>query len=294
MLKTENCSNVKFIGNTAIDATLFGGCGFQNGGDNFIVANNIIVNSGNAAIGFSGVLPFTSVVIDGNVIDVTGTNVSFSSQDGIQITLCNDVEITNNRLRNIKRNGVYLVPLASGSYIIQNNSITLNNTGTWSCIYVSTTVAVSMLSIVGNTLKQTSLISTGTLAVVGDASIPVIGSLIISNNLISGSTARAMFTLQVTGSGAISNNVTPDGIFEIYNSGSGTLTSLNNITPRVIGMTGVNTRLLPNADAAPAAGTYYVGDTVYRKTPASAGFIGWVCTVAGTPGTWKTFGAISA
>ena len=45
--------------------------------------------------------------------------------------------------------------------------------------------------------------------------------------------------------------------------------------------------------AAPASGTYVQGDIVYNETPASAGFIGWVCTVAGTPGTWKTFGLIS-
>ena len=46
--------------------------------------------------------------------------------------------------------------------------------------------------------------------------------------------------------------------------------------------------------AAPTTGTWRVGDTVYNATPTAGGFMGWVCTVAGTPGTWKTFGAISA
>lgn len=45
--------------------------------------------------------------------------------------------------------------------------------------------------------------------------------------------------------------------------------------------------------AAPASGTWRVGDIVYNSAPTSAGYIGWVCTVAGTPGTWKTFGLIS-
>ena len=45
--------------------------------------------------------------------------------------------------------------------------------------------------------------------------------------------------------------------------------------------------------AAPTSGTYGVGDITYAVTPAAGGFIGWVCTAAGTPGTWKTFGAIS-
>jgi parallel beta-helix repeat protein len=45
--------------------------------------------------------------------------------------------------------------------------------------------------------------------------------------------------------------------------------------------------------AAPTTGTWAVGNIVYAITPASGGFIGWVCTVAGTPGTWKTWGVIS-
>ena len=44
----------------------------------------------------------------------------------------------------------------------------------------------------------------------------------------------------------------------------------------------------------PASGTWNIGCTAYQSAPAAAGFIGWVCTTGGTPGTWKTFGAISA
>ena len=41
-------------------------------------------------------------------------------------------------------------------------------------------------------------------------------------------------------------------------------------------------------------GTNKVGDIVYNTAPAPGGTIGWVCTAAGSPGTWKTFGAIAA
>jgi hypothetical protein len=44
---------------------------------------------------------------------------------------------------------------------------------------------------------------------------------------------------------------------------------------------------------APLFSTWAVGDVVYNSAPTSGGYIGWVCTVAGTPGTWKTFGLIS-
>lgn len=44
----------------------------------------------------------------------------------------------------------------------------------------------------------------------------------------------------------------------------------------------------------PTAGTWTAGRTVYNATPASGGYLGWVCTVGGTPGTWKGFGLIQA
>lgn len=47
------------------------------------------------------------------------------------------------------------------------------------------------------------------------------------------------------------------------------------------------------AAAAPTTGTWKVGNRVYNNAPASGQPIGWVCTVAGTPGTWKAWGTIS-
>jgi hypothetical protein len=44
----------------------------------------------------------------------------------------------------------------------------------------------------------------------------------------------------------------------------------------------------------PIAGTWLVGDEMIVIAPAASGFVGYICTTAGTPGTWKTFGAISA
>lgn len=46
--------------------------------------------------------------------------------------------------------------------------------------------------------------------------------------------------------------------------------------------------------AAPTTGAWSVGEEVYYLTPVAGGFRGLVCTTAGTPGTWKTFGVISA
>jgi hypothetical protein len=46
--------------------------------------------------------------------------------------------------------------------------------------------------------------------------------------------------------------------------------------------------------AAPASGTWNMGDVLYNEAPAAAGNVGWVCVAAGSPGTWKAFGAIEA
>jgi Pectate lyase superfamily protein len=46
------------------------------------------------------------------------------------------------------------------------------------------------------------------------------------------------------------------------------------------------------SDVSPTTGTYNKGDIIYNTNPASAGYVGWVCTVGGNPGTWKGFGLI--
>jgi hypothetical protein len=47
------------------------------------------------------------------------------------------------------------------------------------------------------------------------------------------------------------------------------------------------------AAAAPTTGRWMQGEIVYNTAPTSGGYVGWVCTASGSPGTWKTFGLIS-
>lgn len=46
--------------------------------------------------------------------------------------------------------------------------------------------------------------------------------------------------------------------------------------------------------AAPTAGTWKVGDIRFNSSPAAASTPGWVCVVAGSPGTWKAMGNLAA
>lgn len=45
--------------------------------------------------------------------------------------------------------------------------------------------------------------------------------------------------------------------------------------------------------AAPVAGTWPIGYKLNARAPASGAYEGWICTAAGTPGTWNTFGPVS-
>jgi len=43
----------------------------------------------------------------------------------------------------------------------------------------------------------------------------------------------------------------------------------------------------------PTEGSYRKGDIVWNSKPKPTGYVGWICTTAGTPGTWKPFGLIA-
>lgn len=60
-----------------------------------------------------------------------------------------------------------------------------------------------------------------------------------------------------------------------------------------VGSLGINNNTVTYSSAAPTTGTWKKGDIVYNNTASSGGFVGWVCTTAGSPGTWNTFGVIS-
>lgn len=63
------------------------------------------------------------------------------------------------------------------------------------------------------------------------------------------------------------------------------------IGPYIIGSIG---NVDDSTNAIPTAGDWVRGKRLVHSTPASTGVEGWVCVLSGTPGTWKTFGTISA
>ena len=130
----------------------------------------------------------------------------------------------------------------------------------------------------------------------------------VSNNgfVNTHSSATLQGVQTVSSNAMISNNY-----FKNYNTGisaydSGTGKILNNnsfsgCTNNVVEGTQGNaiyglkdTRKIYQAAAAPTAGTWAVGDICWDTNPAANATPGWVCTTAGTPGTWKAMASLAA
>ena len=81
----------------------------------------------------------------------------------------------------------------------------------------------------------------------------------------------------------------------VKNNSTATTVIIRNIPEE--GMTNASTsggRNMQFGDAAPTTRAWIVGDIVWNVSPTAGGNIGWVCTAAGSPGTWKTFGDVAA
>lgn len=64
--------------------------------------------------------------------------------------------------------------------------------------------------------------------------------------------------------------------------------------PRFFLGSGGDARNITYGTAAPTTGYHSRGEIVFHNAPSAGAKIGWVCTTAGTPGTWKTWGAVDA
>lgn len=78
---------------------------------------------------------------------------------------------------------------------------------------------------------------------------------------------------------------------KVYNSNG--ITSASSFNRNIVYDT-ISTKNIYYFSAVPTVGTFNIGDMIYNSTPTAGGYLGWVCTVAGTPGTWKGFGLIQA
>lgn len=149
-------------------------------------------------------------------------------------------------------------------------------------------------SIVGNTILVYSG-STGSYGI--ELAGGKIKNSIISENRISGFSQNDIYSLGNSANNTITNNICTSSVANnIFSNGGGIITdnigTVYYTTYNTKTKLGMLTRTY--AEAIPISGTWARGDIIYTTVPSAGGYIGWVCTTAGTPGTWKTFGAITA
>lgn len=62
----------------------------------------------------------------------------------------------------------------------------------------------------------------------------------------------------------------------------------------VEGLVIMNGKKFANGSREPSAGTWSKGDIIWNTNPQETSYIGWVCVMSGSPGSWKPFGYIGA
>lgn len=244
---------------------------------NVEISSNIIKGAPDRGIDVSnGTGTISAVRVHDNEIDGAGKH-------GICLTGLTDFNVHDNIIKNTTQQSIGY-SLCAGSGRITNNIITgstlqgICNVGSQTSLDLHiegnqitgatasgiTVEEVRYLSLQGNTVKDT--IDGGASGqrgyrIGGTAGIPVAH---IKNNTALGAFASGAFS--VTGGGIATR-------YEHGNSWNGQVS---------------------HASAAPTVGTFARGDVVWNTLPVAGGSVGWSCVTAGTPGVWKTFGAITA
>lgn len=236
--------------------------------EDVLITDNTIVRCGNAPI-------FTRTIKDLLCID---NNLRESGAQGIFGDRVNGV-IDDNKIKLVDSQAITASPLDGGLLEIIGNKITdCCRTGsgiTDTAIEVSPpgTVTTCSATIRGNELTFKTVSCTKSLVAL---SAKITDLKVQDNNF-----GDFSMDINVAGLTKFDNNFvkgmqlgSPDTTLAIWGDGG--------------------KRLFANTDPATAGDTrqYYSGDQVSNIRPSTAEPIGWVCTVGGTPGTWKGFGVI--
>jgi hypothetical protein len=97
------------------------------------------------------------------------------------------------------------------------------------------------------------------------------------------SASPLMFGLATSGVGGVSTTIYVDEMSVCFGDEGVINTSK-------FGSFDLNQKTFTSATAAPTTGTWKVGDRVFNSNPSVGQPKGWICTVAGSPGTWVSEG----
>jgi hypothetical protein len=242
--------------------------------DNISITGNVIQTVANpsAATGnIAGILVryAKNVTISGNA--VMGTT---GGGHGIQARNCADVVVSGNTIRDTSGRGVF-VESPVNSFDVSGNTVV---NSTLSAFVTSGTTTSTIGAFVSNVCDGS--------VDYGILNLAAVGPISIVGNVLKGITGlgRGVFLNASSTMATVSGNITDAATPTFYSGARHNIREVGNSWNRATS----------TGTAAPSSGTWAVGDVVWSTNPAAGGTIGWVCTTAGTPGTWKTFGSIEA
>jgi hypothetical protein len=266
--------------------------------DNLSV-NNIITNSflgGDASVGSRGIW------LEGNPTTSEGWFISDNLIDAFEIAIFGNgvthVYINNNILDHCGVNGVKIIDNGTafaGNFNVAGNYIAMSGAAGDACVANSNTVS--------NTQNRGCIVSDNQMLAYSGAScsygVNMNGTAAV-NNIITNNTFKAFATSDIkcnvgpdiiTGNqcqSSVTYNINVVGSSIVQNN-KGTIVFNEFAQYQTLGQNKVTWSY-----NIPTTGTWANGDICYKSNSVAGGYIGWACTTAGTPGTWKTFGAISA
>lgn len=319
----ENCSNIRISGNHIHNMTGQHGI-YLDAVNNLIISDNIIRDTGlqgikvqlaNTAIGpdtdhvtitgnvvtnvgshgllltkaVTGGRQTRRVTISGNtfttnltggdginLINVIGAvvnaNVVHNARHGINANACDGLTVSNNRFHALQQNGL-LFTATNDVEVVYNRVIDCGSEGNASAefgIQVHTTS--TGYRIVGNTISDSAGNMRYGLYLSGTAH----NTIAVRNNEFTGATDYGARLDAAQAVKEWNNNVCQGALGDIFTFPS---------TLVVGGPPAQATGIAP-----PTTGTWVRGSIVWNRTPTAGGTLGWICTTAGTPGTWASFG----
>lgn len=305
------------------ETSLAGGIFIQGGGVETLVANNAVFD-------FRGTAAFDvgCIVVNHNIEGVvatatlTGNVCDTSTADGIVLkSRSAGLRVFDNMTSGIARYDLYEVPGAGsafGGHRVERNSFTRSNAD-FPSVKISASTSTQTTWLLDNVItgvdgEENDADNTGILIEGGIGTKPVIASGNEIRNFYQGILNAGYITGRYESLLRFDNNLFAGCHDAIVLSGTSTapcmvvegnrflsvvnpLSGAGGLGGASVGYPGRrdNGRLvLLGLNAAPGVGTWAVGDRAEFTTPGAGGNIGAVCTGAGNPGTWKTYGAIAA
>lgn len=281
-----------------------------NQGHESIIQNNIINTSGYNGISVS--ISFGTVVQNNKIYNAANV--------GVFIHISSDVVIDNNIINGSGVNSILIDSRFTGDTDVANNGIFLpyQNTYSGQNIQISKNTIIQENS---NSVVQATGVTTGSGITASDVtglnfannkvnsqmygiSLSYCQDSIVENNRFEASSTAAI---------VISSGTNTDNIKIVKNhvkalagsitqmilaAGSNIMTDGNTIegtSSYYINYLGVNYRPSYRAffgiNSMPTTGHYNLGDKIYSSN-LGAGYLGFICVAAGTPGTWMPFGRV--